>query len=166
MLIRIDDLIVIRSDRHCFMVCHDKGMTKFPKGLVAPYYKPFAYVGCLYEAGNIIIREGASINDKISEIFKMDYDLKQWLKTIIDKDFTSCEIFNKKVNFDRDCFILNFDSFKNYNSTLGSALYECWSYHIREAEEFHEFFDLSLLERLYDDFVNIISGKFNVEFNV
>lgn len=163
MLIRIDDLIVIRSDRYCFMICHDKGMTKFPKGLVAPYYKPFAFVGCFHEIEHIIKRENSETS---LEIFKKDQDLEKWLYTIPSKDFTSYKILGRTINFDKDCYTLNFGHFKTYNSSLGSALYGCWTFYLREAEEFQEFFDLSLLDKAYDDFVNAVSGEFNVEFNI
>lgn len=128
MLLRIDEELVIKSDRYCFMVCQDKGKQKFPGGVVADYFKPLTYHGCI---SSITVN-----NDKLKDVVKAEIALFEQIHSL--------KINREEVNFmgftavkDRDCIMVKIAAGYNlYYGTINQALTSCWSHHLRISDDF------------------------------
>lgn len=166
MLLRVDDAIVVKSDRYTFMTCHDKGFTRFPGGNEGNYYKPVRYSGPFNEIKYSLDKEDANISNDLFELIRLEYEMMYFL--LVDFSCSSddeYEIFGSFIKFDIDYYVNKYKTYKTYYPKLGPSLYMAWICHLREGicgqTEFCNVQDILENMKLFKDKV---SNDFDVEF--
>jgi len=170
MLFRVDGNITIRADRYCFMVCQDKGMTKFPKGIMAPYHKPLKFCGYFHEMVRSIEAEAAKVSDEISNIMREEFQMRSSLNAF-DGSFDKYSIVGTDIRFDKDCYINKFASYTTYNRSPGHSLFSAWTQHLREhprfgsAEKDYNLCEPSEIAKAMQEFKEQVAKDHGVDFS-
>lgn len=146
MLLRIDEEFVIKTDRYCFMICKDKGMTKFPNGVEALYYSPVKYCRTLGSTIGVTTTHDGGHHDLIS-IFD-GHELPNDYVTVCEEEGKLISYLNEMSFNDRDdkIFGCKIKKCRNYYiaecgrrifpTTYGSAIFCCYLHHLREDSKF------------------------------
>lgn len=166
MLLRVDDSVVLKSDRYCFIVCHDKGITRFPGGVEGNYYKPVRYCGLFHEIKISLDKEDANISTDLLELMRLEYEMWSCLSKF-KRDIDKYNICKSEIKFDKDCFINKYSSCRTYHNKLGVALYMAWVHHFREGlygqTEFCTVQDVLESMKIFKD---KLSSDLGVEFHI
>jgi len=169
MLFRINDDITIKSDRYTFMICQDKGLTRFPKGVEAYYHKPIRYCRFFHEILESAQNIGVSICDRIRSVIDKEIKLFNFLKSIDNYDVLKQKsVCGCIIKLDGDCYVVKYSSYSTYHCSLGDALFFIWSLNLKEnfgSVESHTYCTHEEIIDSMNSFECEVSNSFDISFN-
>lgn len=157
MLIRLNDKWVIKTDRYQYMLCVDKGPTKFPGGIIAPLYSPNKFCSTLCSTITAKTKRddnmvGVLDDQQIDAVYIAACEAEEELYELanhIDGDVDECEMFESHIEFHKDHYVVTLPvrngdgsveklgSHHVYPPTYGSAIMDCYSFYLKEHPRFN-----------------------------
>jgi len=134
-LIKLNDEYYIKSDRHSFSMCLDRGDRKFPGGIVSRYFEPITWHGSISEMEYTINRKEINPNPEYLNFADMEKEFFQFCANVDEEFKSEISIANFEIVFDKDSIVLK-DGKKNlsYHNKIGQAIKNAYIMKLRVSE--------------------------------
>jgi hypothetical protein len=136
------------------MVCKDKGLTKFPGGVKANYYKPLRYVGEINLAYASAVNLGAEPSKEFLMFCRHEFEVARWLKSIKmpPPDSEKISILGSDTKFDRDSYLIRRGGKTSYLTRLSHVFWGSYINAVRGSE----FTTIAEVSGLLEELINVV----------
>lgn len=134
MLIRINDDYVVKSDTYSFRLCEDKGMTKFPGGFSALYYKPLYHYRNIGPIAKKLENISIAVPVGLLDVIKVEDEIKGMINE--NCNVAAMKLGDIILSTMSNCCSIKVGSYTCYPSKIKHALYDLWSFYLKCDDRF------------------------------
>ena len=152
MLVQISGKYYFKDDNYGFMLCEDKGRTKFPTKTVDHYYKPLKYPSTLHSTCRCMYEIDVVPSDEFVDCCKREYEVMNWVKSINMPSVESVHALWQDVKYDKDVYVVTARGKKSYRTYVPKANMVFWDCYINELR-YSEISTIEEVNELLDELV-------------